>query len=363
MVDIPASFQDLEKMAQQELDSEQFAFVSAGAGEGSSAAEATRAFERWRLVPHVLKDVTNRTTSTVAMGIAMAAPVMFAPVRGLRYIHPAGEVAAAKAASRLGLPLVLSNLSSTTMEEVALAMGDKPRLMQLYPCADEEVLRSFIARAERSGYSAIVLTVDMGGHSIQYRGPKTTKYDAFGSENYFSDPVFRSRLRAPPEKDRNSAMDLWRRMRESNFTWDSVRQIKGITRLPLALKGILHGSDVEEALRLGVSAIVVSNHGGRSADGEIGPMDVLPEVRDIVSGRVPILLDGSVRSGTDVIKAVALGASAVMVGRAYVYGLALGGEEGVIAVMSRVMKEIDNTLASCGCRSVSELDQSMVRHS
>jgi isopentenyl diphosphate isomerase/L-lactate dehydrogenase-like FMN-dependent dehydrogenase len=343
------------------LDRDQYAFIAAGAGTGDSIRESREAFRRWRIVPRVLKNISQRSTAARILSMEIPFPLMLAPIRGLSYIQKDGEMSVARAAVRLGLPFILSGLASATIEEVAKAMGTTPRLLQLYPCSDEEVTESFLNRAEKSGYSGVVMTVDMSGHAVKYYGPRTSEYDKYGTEMYFSDPIFRSRLKEPPEKDRKEALDLWRKLRSSTFTWDDVKTIRGKTKLPLVLKGILRTADVEESIKYGVSAIVVSNHGGRNLDGTIAPIDVIREVSDLARNRLSVLMDSGITSGVDVIKAIALGADAVLIGKAYIYGLVVGGEEGIVTVIKRLVREIDSALALCGCTSTKELDASFVR--
>jgi isopentenyl diphosphate isomerase/L-lactate dehydrogenase-like FMN-dependent dehydrogenase len=361
LTDFPLSFEVWEKRAREKLSQERFAYVAAGAGTGESVFENVEALKRWRLVPMVLKDTSIRSTLTRVLGVEMPVPIILAPVRGLAYIREKGEELSAGAAARCGVPLILSNLASATPEAVARIMGKTPHFFQLYPCSDSEIATSFLRRAELSGYQGIVMTVDMAGDAVKYSGPRTNEYEEYGNEVYFSDPVFLSRLRDPPTKDRHSALEMVRKLRKAQFTWDDVSEVRKSTKLPLVLKGVLRPDDAKKAIERGVNGIVVSNHGGRNMDGIISPIDVLVEIRESVRDSLTLLLDGGIRSGSDVVKALALGADAVLVGRAYVYPLAVEGEEGVISMLKTITKELDSSLATCGCTSIGELNRSLVR--
>lgn len=361
MTDFPLSFEDWEKRAREKLGQERFAYVAAGAGTGESVLENVEALKKWRLVPMVLKDTSTRSTSTRVLGVDISIPIILAPVRGLAYIRERGEELSAGAAARCGAPLILSNLASATPEAVARIMGKTPHFFQLYPCSDGEVVTSLLRRAELSGYHGIVMTVDMAGNAVKYSGPRTNEYEEYGNEVYFSDPVFLSHLKEPPTKDRHSALEMVRKLRKAQFTWDDVSKVRESTKLPLVLKGVLRPDDAKKAIEKGVNGVVVSNHGGRNLDGIISPIDVLAEIRESIRDSLTILFDGGIRSGSDVVKALALGADAVLVGRAYVYPLAVAGEEGVTSMLKAITKELDSSLTTCGCSSIGELKRSLVR--
>jgi isopentenyl diphosphate isomerase/L-lactate dehydrogenase-like FMN-dependent dehydrogenase len=205
------------------------------------------------------------------------------------------------------------------------------------------------------------MTVDMAGNAIKYSGPRTTEYEEHGNEVYFSDPVFLSRLRESPSRDRHSALEMVRRLRRAQFTWDDVSKVRESTKLSLVLKGVLRRDDAKEAVERGVNGVVVSNHGGRNLDGIISSIDVLAEISESVRDSLTLFFDGGIRSGSDVVKALALGADAVLVGKAYVYPLAVAGEEGIVSMLKTITKELDSSLATCGCSSISELNRSFVR--
>jgi lactate 2-monooxygenase len=207
------------------------------------------------------------------------------------------------------------------------------------------------------------MTVDMSGHAIQYSGPKTTEYEQYGNEVYLSDPVFLSRLKQPPSRNSRAALEMIRRLRRASFTWEDVKRISSVTKLPIVLKGILRLDDAKEAIDYDVSGIVVSNHGGRSLDGAVSSVGMLPAIRETVGNRVAVFFDGGIRSGSDVLRALALGADVVLIGRAYVYALAAAGEEGVVSMLKMMIRETESALASCGCSSVRELNESFVSRS
>jgi isopentenyl diphosphate isomerase/L-lactate dehydrogenase-like FMN-dependent dehydrogenase len=343
------------------LDVDQFSYIYDGAGNEDTVIENRESFQRWRIVPRVLRAVAERKLSVNLLGKELAAPFILAPVRGQAYLFREGELATARAASSGKIPFILSNYASATIEKVAEVMGNSERWFQLYPCADYELMVSFLRRAEHSGYGAIVVTVDKMADYSQYHRPKKSTLYKYGYDVFFSDPIFRSKLRRAPEVDQEAAIKLWHDLRDnSKFSWETIRSLRGETKLPILLKGILHPDDAQLALDYGVGAIIVSNHGGRSMDGEIATLDALPKIGQAVGDRIPLLIDGGIRSGTDVIKALALGAKAVVIGKAYLYALAVAGEEGVRRVINQLTREIDEALAICGCSSVREVNASIV---
>jgi len=289
-------------------------------------------------------------------------------------MHAEGELATARAAASVGVPFILSNVSSFTIEQVAAAAsssaaaavpaGDAPRWFQLYPGKNREIIKSALARAESAGYSAIVVTLDtamLGWREPDLRTGYLPFLQAKGCANYFSDPTFRALLPKPPEEDPRSAVLLMLSLfTNPRLTWDDVEWLKQTTKLPLLLKGILTADDAKTAIDRGVDGIIVSNHGGRQVDGAIATLDALPEVCDAVKDRVPVLLDSGVRRGPDVLKAIALGATAVLIGRSFAYALASDGEAGVRHVIRTLMADVDITLALSGRTSVEDLDDSFI---
>ncbi|MEM0117521.1 MAG: alpha-hydroxy-acid oxidizing protein [Conexivisphaerales archaeon] len=348
-------------MAKKKLGDEKFSYVSSGAGYGLTIEENYRALERLKFVPRVMKSA-DCSISSKLFEKTISAPIILAPVRGLKYFHEEGEIASSSAAKESGIPVALSNFASASIEEVGKIMGEVPHFLQLYACKDEEVMESFLKRAESNGYCGVFVTVDMGGNAIKYFGPKTAEYERYGFDVYFTDPVFRSRLKQPPEKDMDSAIRLWKELRSLKFSWEQIRELKSKSRLPIIVKGIMHPGDAEECLQLGVDGLVVSNHGGRSIDSAQAAIDALPEISEVVNKRATVFFDSGVRTGMDVVKALALGAKYVLIGRAYVYALAAGGKEGVKAVLRRLAKEVESTILSLGISKIDEVDSSMLRH-
>jgi lactate 2-monooxygenase len=356
---LPVAFEKLESRAREALSPEAFDYVAGGAG-GEDTMRANReAFRRWRLVPRVLRDVARRDLAVAVLGQRLIAPVLLAPVGVLSIIHPDAERAVARAAAATGIPFVLSTASSTPLETVAAEAGAAPRWFQLYWPADPELAASFIARAEAAGFQALVVTLDT--HVLGWRERDIARaYLPFlygeGLANYMSDPVFRGALQRPPEEDpRAAALHFARVFASSSLTWEDIAALRDRTRLPILLKGILHPDDARRAADHGVAGVIVSNHGGRQVDGAIAALDALPEVADAVGDRLAVLFDSGIRRGADVLQALALGARAVLLGRPYVYGLALGGEDGVRHVVLNLLAELDVTLALLGCASVSEI--------
>jgi lactate 2-monooxygenase len=362
--DLPIAYADLEALARDQMRPEAYGYVAGGAGSEATMRANLEAFQRRRLMPRMLGDVSSRDLSTEVLGTGMPAPVLLAPVGVLGIVHPDGELAAARAASSLGLPIVLSTAASRSMEEVAEACGDGPRWYQLYWPNDPKLNASLLRRAEDGGYAAVMVTLDtrflawrprdlQAGYLPFLRGE--------GIANYTSDPLFREGLAQPPEDDPQPAVLKWvGTFPHPTSTWEEFAELAEATSLPVLAKGILHPDDATRAIEAGAVGIVVSNHGGRQVDGAIATLDALPDVVEAVGGGVPVLLDGGVRTGADVLKAVALGAAAVLVGRPYVWGLALAGEEGVRHVLRCLLAELDLTLGLCGHRRLSDVDRSLL---
>jgi len=359
--DLPDSFEGMERMAQAEMDDERFRYISTGSGYDETVRANVEAFRRWKLIPRVLRDVERRSSAVTIFGRVASVPILLAPVRALGYIHRDGEIGVARAAAEAGIPFVLSTFATVSIEKVALAMGPAGGWFQLYPGKDKEILRSLVNRAEASGYSAIVVTVDKADNYPQYSGPREHKYDRYGYDVYFSDPVFRAKFGGAPEKHLEEAMNLWKDIRlGAGFSLEDLHMLTKQTKLPVIPKGILHPRDAELARENGAAGIIVSNHGGRSLDGEVASLDALVDVRKVVGPDYPVLLDSGIRSGVDIVKALALGANAVLIGRAYLYGFGMAGEQGVRKVLRRLVKELDEAMSICGALSVSDLDRSMV---
>jgi lactate 2-monooxygenase len=299
------------------------------------------------------------------LGTEMPAPVLLAPVGVQTILHPDGETGSARAAGKLGVPVVASTAADRSMEEVAEAAGDGPRWFQLYWPKDDAITESLVRRAEQAGYSALVVTLDsmlLGWRPADLSRAYLPFLKGTGIAQFTSDPVFRAGLAKPPEEDVQAAVAAWVQVINRIVTWDDIGSLRSITSLPILLKGILHPDDARLAREHGVDGVIVSNHGGRQVDGAVGALDALPPVAEAVGGDMPVLFDSGVRSGSDVVKALALGAQAVLVGRPYLWGLALDGEAGVETVLRMLLAELDLTLALSGCATSDELGaDSLVR--
>lgn len=357
---LPTTFDGLQERAREQLSDAAYGYVAGGAGEERTMRANRAAFDRHRLVPRMLGEVGQRDLTTTVCDTTLNAPVVLGPVGVLSIVHPEGELAVARAANELGVASCLSNAASTTLEDVATAAPDAPRWFQLYPPNDPEVRRSLVARAEAAGNEAIVVTLDT--LTMPWRPRDIAQaYLPFllgeGIANYTADPVFRSKLAEPPEESPQLAIQQWAQtFPNPQMSWDDLAALRSETGLPLLVKGILHPDDARRAVELGIDGIVVSNHGGRQVDGSVASLDQLPAIVDAVPASVPVLLDSGVRTGSDVLKAIALGARAVLIARPYVWGLALAGQDGVREVVRSLLADLDLSLAMCGCSSLAQVD-------
>ena len=382
----------LEAAAEKVMSARAFAYVAGGAGSETTQRANRAAFERRRIVPRVLTDVSSRDLSTELLGRSLRVPLLLAPVGVLEMAHRDADLAVARAAAETGVPMVFSSQASVAMEQCAAGMGAAPRWFQLYWSPLKGLMESFVARAEASGCDAIMLTLDT--RSLGWR-PRDLDLGSLpflrgmGIAQYTSDPVFRATLREPmiaaspaaPVTMRSLLSLLGAARRHPDgalrslrsgaarrtiahwaasfphpaLVWADLPRLRAATRLPIVLKGILHPDDARRAVDEGADAVVVSNHGGRQVDASIASLDALPGVVGAVGGRVPVLFDSGVRTGADAFIALALGAKAVLVGRPYVYGLALAGERGVREVIENLIAELDLTMALAGARTVAEL--------
>ncbi len=362
---LPVSYAGLEARAREVLGAGAFGYVAGGAGSERTMRANVEAFERVQIVQRMLRDVSERDLSTTVLGTAMPAPLLLAPVGVQSIVHEHAELAVARAAAALGVPMILSTAASSTIEQVAGEMGGASRWYQLYWPRERELAASFVARAAESGYEAIVVTLDtwmLGWRPRDLQGAYLPFLRGEGVANYLSDPVFRAALERPPEEDMQAALGHWvYQFSNPAVTWEDLEWLRSQTDLPVLLKGIVHPADALLALEAGVQGVIVSNHGGRQVDGAIGALDALPAVREAVGDELAVLFDSGVRTGADVLKALALGADAVCVGRPYVWGLALGGQAGVEHVLRCMLAELDLTLALSGYTRPGQLDRSALR--
>ena len=360
----PIAPEEWEARAAEALEPAPFDYIAGGAGSESTIRANTEAFERRRLRPRMLRGNRERDLSVTVLGTSSPAPFLLAPVGVLSLAHKEGELAVARASAATEVPLILSSAASHSIEEVAEAMGDAARWFQLYWVNDREVAASLVARAEASGYGAVVVTVDtpmLGWRERDLSKAYLPFLSGEGCAQFFSDPVFRSRLERPPEEDTlAAAAAMLATFPNMDLTWDDLDWLRGQTKLPLLVKGVLAGEDAALAFEHGADGVVVSNHGGRQVDGSVATLDALVEVRAAVGRDAVVLMDGGIRRGADVLKALALGADAVLLGRPYAYGLAVGGQEGVEAVIRHLMADTDLTLALLGAESAGGLDESWI---
>jgi lactate 2-monooxygenase len=364
---LPVAVSELQERAQLALSAEAFDYVAGGAGAERTMRANLREFELWQIVPRMLRDVSARELSTSVLGTAMPAPLMLAPVGVQSIIHPEGELASARAAASRDVPFILSTASSHSIEDVAEAMGQASRWYQLYWPKDRELASSFVERAGRAGYSALVVTLDtwmLGWRPRDLQHAYLPFLKGEGVATYFSDPTFRAALEKPPEQDLGPAVAYWAsQFANPSVTWDDLSWLREQTKLPIVLKGVVHADDARRALDAGMDGLIVSNHGGRQVDGAIGALSALPVIREALGGEFPILFDSGIRSGADVLKALALGANAVCLGRPYVWGLALGGQAGVEHVLRCLLAEFDLTLALSGYTNIDQLARSALSRS
>jgi isopentenyl diphosphate isomerase/L-lactate dehydrogenase-like FMN-dependent dehydrogenase len=356
----------LGSSAREHLDSGAFGYLAGAAGSGSTHRANREAFDRHRLVPRMLRGPAARDLRTTVLGTEIPAPVLLAPVGVQSIIHPDGELATARAAASVGVPMVLSTASSHTIEQVAEAHGaDNPRWFQLYWPNDDDVCVSILERARKAGFTTLVVTLDTW--TLAWRPQDLDQsYLPFirgvGTAIPFSDPAFRAGLDKSPEDDLIPAVLRWVPMfTGTDHSWDQLPFLRRHWDGPIVLKGVLHPDDARRAADAGMDGIVVSNHGGRQVDGAIASLDALPAIVDAVGERIEILFDSGVRTGSDVLKALALGARAVLVGRPYAYGLAHGGEEGVLHVLRSLLADLDLTLGLSGHRTPAELSRDSLR--
>ncbi len=362
--ELPVSFEALEEAALEALDDEAYGYVAGGAGGEGTVWENQRAFDRWRIVPRMMRDVETRDLSVEVLGLDLPAPMLLAPIGVQSILHEEGEVATAEAAQRVGLPFVLSSASSFTLEAVAEAAPDVTKLFQLYWSSDRDVAASFVQRAEEAGYEALVVTVDtpmMGWRERDIQDAYLPFLDGEGIANYLTDPAFRELLDADPDEDELGAIRTFIEIfGDPSLTWEDLEWLRDQTELPLVVKGLLHPDDAREAVDRGADGVVVSNHGGRQVDGAIGALSALPGIVDAIGDDAAVLFDSGIRRGADVVRAVALGADAVLFGRPYAYGLALDGADGVEAVSKNLLADVDLTLGLAGHTTFDTVDRSVL---
>lgn len=388
---VPIDPQKLEEQAAAKMTMQARGYILGGAGQESTIRSNRTAFEKYKIVPRMLRNVSERDTSIQLFGQKYPTPFLLSPIGVLEMVHPEADLAVGKAAASLNIPYIFSNQSSKPMEEVASGMGNSTRWFQLYWSKSQELVASFVKRAEACGCSAIVVTLDtnmLGWRTRDLDLAYLPFMEGRGIAQYTSDPVFQKLLEeSEPAAKRELTFQLLRGLvaMVNNYpgngfftklksgkpikaiqkfvniysnpalTWNDLKFLRQHTKLAILLKGILHPDDACLAVDHGMDGIIISNHGGRQVDGSISTFEALPKIAEAVASRIPILLDSGVRGGADVFKALALGASAVCIGRPYVYGLTLAGQAGVSEILRNFMSDFDITMGLAGCKNISEI--------
>jgi len=391
---VPIDMAALEARAREVMSRQAFAYVAGGAGSEATMAANRAAFDHHRLTPRVLRNAESRDLSVTLFGRTLSAPILTAPIGVLEMAHPDADLAVARAAASLGVPMIFSNQASVSMERCSAAMGDAPRWFQLYWSKSDALVESFVHRAESCGCDAIVLTLDttmLGWRPRDLDLGYLPFLEGRGIAQYTSDPVFRTSLseplaapaNAPPAaitmssilaligaarrypgstiaalrsgESRRAVQRFIATYSRPSLQWSDLATLRRLTKLPILLKGVLHDDDARRAIDNGMDGVIVSNHGGRQIDRAVASLDVLPSIVTALDGKVPVLFDSGIRTGADVAVALSLGAAAVCIGRPYVYGLAIAGEQGVREVLTSILAELDLTLGLLGCTSIADL--------
>lgn len=356
---LPVDCPTLEARAAAALSPDILSYVQGGCGDEFTQRRNSEAFYDWGLTPRMLVDTTRRDLSVDLFGLKLPTPIFMSPIGviGMCAQDGHGDLAAARASRMTGVPVMASTLANDPLEAVAAELGDTPGFFQLYTPRDRDLALSLIGRAEAAGYKALVVTLDTWVTGWRPRDLNDANFPQLRGhvlQNYFCDPRFQAMLQKPVAEDLPAAIGTWASTFGKTLTWDDLTWLREATRLPIVLKGICHADDARRAVDLGIDAIFCSNHGGRQANGGLAAIDMLPDVV-AASGDAPVLFDSGVRSGSDVAKALAMGAAAVGIGRPYAYGLALGGAEGVAHVLKCILAELDLLMAVDGFPTIADL--------
>ena len=361
----PMTYSELEAKAAAAMPPSVWSYVAGGAGDERTQRANVTAFDGWGLIPRMFVGAAERDLSVELFGLRLPAPVFMAPIGviGICAQDGHGDLASARAAAATGVPMMVSTLTADPLEDVAAEFGDTPGFFQLYTPKNRELAASLVNRAEAAGYKAIVVTLDTWVPGWRPRDLTTSNFPQLRGHclaNYFSDPVFRAGLAQPPEENPQAAILSWIQTFGNPLTWDDLPWLRSLTDLPLIVKGICHPDDARRARDGGVDGIYCSTHGGRQANGGLPALDCLPDVVAAADG-LPVLFDSGIRTGADIIKALALGATAVGIGRPYAYGLALGGADGIVHVLRSLLAEADLIMAVDGYASRVDLTPDTLR--
>jgi len=361
----PMAYPELEARAAQALPPSVLSYVAGGAGTEHTQRANVGAFGRWGLIPRMFVGAAVRDLSVELFGMTLPSPLLMAPIGviGLCAQDGHGDLATAAAAERTGVPMIASTLSVDPLEDVAGRFGGTPGFFQLYTPTDRELAESLVHRAEAAGFRGIVITLDTWITGWRPRDLAASNFPQLRGHclaNYTTDPVFRARLGQDPAGDMAATVRLWAQLFGNPLTWDDLPWLRSLTTLPLLVKGVCHPDDVRRAIDGGVDGVYCSTHGGRQADGGLPALDCLPGVVDAADG-APVLFDSGIRSGADVIKALALGATAVGIGRPYAYGLAIGGVDGIVHVLRSILAEADLIMAVDGYPALADLTPDALR--
>jgi lactate 2-monooxygenase len=383
----------LEQRAKSVLTTRAFDYIAGGAGLEHTVLQNRSAFEQYKIIPRMLNNVSERDTSVEILGTKLPTPLLLSPVGVLELSHRDADIAVGRAAAATGIPFIFSNQASVSMEKVSIEMGKSPRWFQMYWSKSRELVKSFAQRAEACGCTAIIVTLDttlLGWRTRDLDLSYLPFLEGKGIAQYTSDPVFQKLMDEPDDspavkqkitmhsiaglmkmtsaypgenfiskllsgRPRKAVQKFVSIYSNPALTWSDLSFLRDNTKLPILLKGILHPDDASKAMDHGINGIVVSNHGGRQVDGAVATLDALPEIVNVTKKRIPVLLDGGIRGGADMFKAIALGADAVCIGRPYAYGLAIAGEQGVYQVIRNFMADFEFTMALSGCKNIKDI--------
>lgn len=353
----PVNLYDFESMAREKLSKMAYDYYASGANAEITLRKNDSAYDSIFLRYRVMVDISRRNLSTEVLGQKLSLPVMIAPTAFHKLAHPEGELATAKAASSAGSILVLSTLSNTSIEEVT-KVSKQPVWFQLYVYKDRGASKALIERAESAGCKALVVTVDAPYTGTRERDVRNRFHLPEGLQ--VKNLTGSGHSEVPASTEGSGLAAYIGAMMDQTFSWSDIEWLRSTTSLPILIKGVVRGDDAAKAVEHGLDGIVVSNHGGRQLDTSPATIDVLPEIVEAAGGKAEILIDGGIRRGTDIIKALALGAKAVMIGRPALWGLAISGESGVVNVLKLLRKELDLAMALCGCRNTSEITSDLI---